>query len=353
MKIVTKESEYRSVKDRLSYSALKDFKKSRNTFFRKYILGEKIKEEFSDSLILGNYVDCKLFSPEDFDEKFATPSVPFPTGQMGELCNEMYSVALTYRNSFGEINEPVSNILFSAFETLKKKDKFKGKDFKKVESLFKEETPDGFSAEDYYNELISNVGKIPLTADILTYGDKVIETIKSSSTVGSNILTTTSTDTLEVIDQLQVYFEIEGVPFKCMMDRVIIDHQTKTIHKYDLKVTWELEDFEYNFIKMAYYLQLGVYELGMISYIKDNRPELSSYQIKPLSFITVDPSSKSDPIVYETNATWVDHAINGKDKLKGVLQLVSEISFHLERGEWRNSKQALESNGVLQLKNLE
>ena len=96
------EKEYRSLKDVLSYSALKTFVKDRNKFFKEFILGEKKEEALSNDMILGNLVDCELFTPEDFDTKFHINAIEKPTGQMGELCDDLLARTANYINSQGE-----------------------------------------------------------------------------------------------------------------------------------------------------------------------------------------------------------------------------------------------------------
>lgn len=347
------ERDYRSLKDRLSYSSLKTFSKDRFKFYKEFVLGEKKEETLSNDMILGNLVDCELFTPEDFDNKFHINQVAKPTGQMGELCDELILKTIFYTNEDKEITVEFSHIFEESLATLQKKGNFKGKDLSKVLELFTKKDGD-ISPEDYYRDGRDAIGKTVVDINQVTYGKKLVEQVLNCRFEAGEILRQRSTDNVEVLNQFAILFEINGIEFKALIDKLIIDHINKRIEPFDLKVTWENESFDYNFLKMGYYIQNGVYNLAIREYVRQN-PELAGYEIDYLSFITVDSSGKSEPLVYRTNEEIHNLSLNGfttssGKSYKGVLQLIDEIQHHLNEGNWLISKDNFLSNGVSQLK---
>jgi len=352
-----KESQYREIRDRISYSSLKLFYLDRQTFYKNIIVGERNVVRKNDDMILGDLVDCLFFTPEEFDSKFSIASCNKPTGQLGELCDEIYQCTLKFVDEENNVTESFSSIFDEAVNNLKRAGKFKGKESSSILKLFTSPDKDGVIAKDYYDECRRSFKKTPVDHKIVGYAQKVIDTIKESQNLASKILFDETDEDHEVINQLAVLFQVKGLDFKCMMDKVIIDHKTKTIRMYDLKVTWQNEDFMANFLKMYYYLQLGVYTLGIWEWMKNDRPDLKDYEIEPFSFITADSSSRTYPIVYKSNEEWLQKSLYGftlptGKRFKGVFELVDEINFHLKEGNWKSSKEVLENNGLLELINI-
>jgi hypothetical protein len=353
------EKSYRNMKNRLSYSSLKDFDKNRLNFYKEYILGEGSKFAPTNDTIIGSLGDCLLFTKDDFDLKFLIATSPKPTGQMGELCDSMinitnkYAIKIDPEDEFSayEITASFSTIIEEAYQELIRKDKFKGKTFDKVVEMF-EKDPDG---ENYYLEGRNSIGKQLVTISQVTYTEKLIKDALNSPFEAGEILRTITEGNTEVLDQLIILFEIEGTLLRSMLDRVIIDHNTKVIKPYDLKITWESESFDYNFLKMKYYIQLGVYISALKYWIENTRTDLKDYTIEDFCFITLDSTGISSPLVYKSSKEWYIKSMEGFTtssgrKYKGIKELISEINHHLETGNWFMSKENYENNGVTILK---
>lgn len=207
-----------------------------------------------------------------------------------------------------------------------------------------------------------------ITTSQVSYAQKLVDDALNCPFEAGDILRQGDSEYTEVHNQLAIYCDLgktilgisededaPEIPFKLMMDKVIINHITKTIYKYDLKTTWENEDFEYNFLKMKYYIQLGVYDLGFKQWIEDEMPHLSNYKVEPLAFIAIDSKGISTPIVYKTDDKWSKMAVEGFEtksgrQYKGVKQLVNEIRHHLSTGNWMISEDNYRNNGVTNLK---
>jgi hypothetical protein len=362
------EKEYRGLKDRLSYSALKTFDDNRIKFYKKFILGEQVEEDpLSNDMLNGSLVDCMLFTPQDFDKKFVIATVDKPVGQMGELCDVLiyittkYSEKVNFEDEFSDIvvYAEFSKIFEEALDKMWAQGKFKGKDLSKVLDLFNADA----TAEQFYEEGRSAIGKVLASINQVNYAQKLADDALNCQYEAGEILRARSHGNIEVINQLPILCDFgilslehpHSVPFKALLDKIIIDHENRLIKKYDLKVTWEAEGFDYNFLKMKYYLQLGSYDVAFRHWVVNERPDLVGYHVEPLAFIALDSKGVSIPLVYETNEDWSFKAISGFKtttgrRYKGVMELITEIQHHLETGNWLISKQNHIDYGITQIK---
>ena len=92
---------------------------------------------------------------------------------------------------------------------------------------------------------------------------------------------------------------VDDHEFKSMMDKVVIDHQEKTIQVYDLKCTWSVENFleEYYLYRRAY-IQAYLY-FWAATHFRESDENLSGYKVMPPRFIVCDSTNYYNPLVYE------------------------------------------------------
>jgi len=351
------EKQYRA-KKRESYSSVKLFDTDRVKYYKKIILNDKSEEtEMSTAMLLGSLVDCKLFSPESFDDKFHIASCIVPTGQMNDFTQELCNLTLKCLDKNNIVTIELTELMEQAFKNVKydKKGvevKFKGKDFKWLVSNFV-----GSDAESYYKECRSQFNKYVVDMNLISASEKIIDELKTCEWTKDIILAESKGD-IEVIDQLGLLFNVEDEPFKGMPDRVIIDHATKTITPYDMKISYAGEEFSYNYFKMKYYLQVASYYLGLLHYQRVERPELKDYTIPSIEFIVGSSNLNSNPLLYSTNAINVNEGLYGFElksgrKFKGLYELVRDINWHKKNQLWRNSREVYENKGKMIIKPFE
>ncbi len=350
------EQEYRKI-DRLSYSAIKDFDSDRIKFYKKYVLKEQVVETPSTAVLLGSLVDCELFSKEDFDNRFHIANCIHPTGQMGEFVDELCDLTAQSLDKDLKLTRELTDIMKDAFENVKydrkrQEVKFKGKDFAWLLKEF-----NGSSAEAYYKECRSQYGKMVVDLNLITARDKVIEELRTCEWT-KGIINAVSSKDVEVIDQLSILFHVSGEYFKAMPDRVIVNHIDRTITPYDLKISYSGEDFQYNYWKMKYYLQVASYWLALKSWQNKDRPELEDYTIPGIEFIVGSSTLNSNPLLYSTNEQNIQEGLGGFTtkggrRYKGLHELIKEINWHKENQLWRNSKEVYDNKGKMVIKPFE
>src|ERR1035437_6733836 len=136
------DKEYRALKDRLSYSALKLYDQSRYRFYKQMILNEYTEKESTVATIIGDLVHTLLAEiPGEFDMKFRMSSITPVVGQMGELVDSLYKRTLKsvtkISDSERQVNEEFSVLFMDAVQEIKYDGglvelKFKGKSVEKI-----------------------------------------------------------------------------------------------------------------------------------------------------------------------------------------------------------------------------
>lgn len=156
----------------------------------------------------------------------------------------------------------------------------------------------------------------------------------------------------EIINQAVILFEHNGVKCKSLIDKIIINHDRKTIKLYDIKTG--SRGFVDGFYEYKYYYQGGFYYMGLVKFIK-SIPELSDYTVIPeFEFIYVGRSNPNIPLIYKMNAEWLNKSISGYEslsgiKVKGIEQLLEDYSWYKENEIYDISKEIHENRGVIEL----
>jgi len=363
------EKEYFKIKDRDSYSSCKKFDDDRITYYKEKILGQFTEKELSLDMKLGSLVDCKLFSPELVDEKFSVASCNAPVGQMGLFVEALCSLTNQCLDENLKLTKELSELIEEAFNSVKFDKSGKEVNFKKKDLSWLVKEFVGSDAEVYYRDCRSNFGKITIDLNLVSAADKIIEELQTHEWTKDLINLETKGD-IEVINQLIILFEVEGAPFKAMLDKTVINHSDKefvvgnlvlppkSISPYDLKITWSGESYVYNYWKMKYYLQVASYYLGLLHYQRVERPELKDYTIPSIEFIVGSSNLNSNPLLYSTNEINVNEGLYGFElksgrKFKGLYELVRDINWHKKNQLWRNSREVYENKGKMIIKPFE
>lgn len=337
------EKQYRANKN-WNFSALKDFDlKGVLQYHKKYILKEK-EEEKNNSMYLGSLVDCLLLTPNFFDEKYFIYEESNVKGQEKTFVDNIYKIYC--RNIDKELKNNFSDNFEEAFDMTrynvnKELIAFKGKELSKVIDKFY----DG-PMQEYYDSLISNYGKIPVFQVDIAKAEAIVNNLKTHPNT-ADVCNLETQDSVEVINQLPIFFEIKGKKFKALLDKIIIDHDAKIIFPYDLKCTWEMLNFAFNRLKNRYYLQEAVYNLAL-------QAEFPDFKIAPPRYILAHSANQLAPIIAETDEEMLRESINGFTTssgkyYRGVYDLIDDLDWHYKNDIWDSTKKLVENDGILKL----
>ena len=329
-----------------SSSSLKEFSMDRKKYYRKYILGEDVEDKDTQAATTGRVVETLLLEPELFDERFYMSScVESPSALMLAFVNALYKFTKEATDDHGNVTRNFEDISKDAYVESGFKIKYEAVIGKFV----------GSDAEIYYNEMrtVKSRGLTVVTAEDVTNAEKIVEELRNNP-VTKDVVNLVSSSRYSVHNQLQVEgYEIDGMKFKSMMDKVVVDHETKTIQVYDLKCTWSVENFleEYYLYRRAY-IQAYLY-FWAATYFREGDQELAGYQILPPKFIVCDSTNYYNPLIYTLDYNDLDSAYDGfthkNREYKGVRTIIADLQWALENNVWNISRENSLSNGLLNI----
>jgi hypothetical protein len=333
-----------------SSSSLKDFSMDRRKYYKKYILNEPMNEKETGAANMGRLVETILMEPELFDEKFYLSSCEnVPTGLMLDFVEALYKATTNATNeNTGKVNKDFETLSKEAYEMSGFKLKYESVMNKFIDS----------DAQMYYDEIRKvRANNLTVVNNMeINIANKIVNTLKSSPVTGP-IFSLVNSERYTVFNQLQVEdYTMMGHQFKSMMDLVVIDHHEKTIQVYDLKCTWNVENFfeEYYLYRRAY-IQAYLYKKAAESLADDVNAEYYNYQVLHPRFIVCDSGDYYAPLIYKlSDEDMIDANIGFEYKGRrypGVKELVASLKWAITTNTWNISVENFVENGVVKLRN--
>ena len=306
-----------------SSSSLKEFSMDRKKYYNKYYLGKNVEDKDSQAAIMGRLVETLLMEEDEFDKRFyMSACISSPTGLMLSFVEELYKYTIDATDEFGNI--------IRTFEEISR-DAYSASGFKiKYEAVIQKFV--GSDTEIYYNEIrkVRTNNLTVVTSQDVTHAENIVSELRNNFAT-KDIVNLVNSSRYSVYDQLQVEgYEVDSHLFKSMMDKVIVDHQEKTIQPYDLKCTWSVEKFyeEYYLYRRAN-IQAYLYNYATKHLTLDENSELYGYTVRPLQFIVCDSTNYYNPLVYTLSDEDMKDAYEGfvhKGKsYPGVKYLIDEL----------------------------
>ena len=340
------EANYRAV-NLDSSSSLKDFSLDRRKYYKKYIQNEYVEDKDTQAALMGRVVETQLMEPELFDTRFyMSACVSAPTGNMLKFVEALYDRTKEATNNDGEVTRSFEDISRSAYVDAGYKIPFD-----RVINSFV-----GSDNEIYYNEIRKVRGNdmsVVTTQDV-SNADRIIEELKTNP-ITKDIVNMVSNVRYTVKNQIQIEaYEVGGHLFKSMMDKMIVDHQEKTIQVYDLKCVWAVENFyeEYYLYRRAY-IQALLYYRAALSLTKDTNSEVYKYNVLPPKFIVCDSTNYYGPLIYTLTEQDLIDAMTGFEfkgrTYPGVKELIEDLKWALKNNVWNISRQNYLTNGIVKL----
>jgi hypothetical protein len=339
------EANYRAI-NLDSSSSLKEFSFDRKKYYKKYILGEKVEDDESSAATMGKLVETLLMEPDEFDNRFyMSACASAPTGLMLEFVEALYKYTKEATNEDGVVTRDFVDIAKDAYVDSGFKIKFDA-----VINKF-----NGSDAEVYYNEVRKVRAKnlSVVTAQDVDNAEKVVEGLKTNF-VTVDIVNLVNSSRYSIYNQLQIEgYKYNGLTFKSMLDKVVVNHEEKTIQVYDLKCVWAVEGFyEQYYLYRRAYIQAFLYIQGITDWAIQN--DLSDYEILPMSFIVCDSTNYYNPLIYVVDVQDLLDAQNGFEHkgrtYPGVNEIVGDLKWAVDNDIWNISMKNYKNNGVVNIK---
>ena len=344
--MVKTEATYRAIKMNSS-SSLKEFSMDRKKYYKKYVLGETVEEKDNQAATTGRVVETLLLEPEEFDNRFyMSMCLTAPTGLMLAFVDSLYKHTVDATNANGEVSRQFEDIAKDAYVDSGFKIKFDAVIGKFV----------GSDAEIYYNEMrtVKGRGLTVVTVNDINNAEKIVQELRTNFAT-STIVNLVNSARWSVFNQLQVEgYDVEGMQFKSMMDKVVIDHHERTIQVYDLKCTWSVENFyeEYYLYRRAYIQALLYYKAAI--HMTNTTEEFRGYTVEQPKFIVCDSINYMNPLIYTLNDVDLMTAYSGFEHkgrtYPGVQSLIEDLGWAIENDIWNMSRENYLSNGVVNIK---
>lgn len=335
-----------------SSSSLKEFSMDRKKYYNKYYLGKNVEDKDSQAAIMGRLVETLLMEPDEFDKRFyMSACATSPTGNMVTFVENLYRETIDATDEFGNVTKTFEEISKAAFADCG----YSGKGNGSYENIIKKFI--GSDAEIYYNEIrkVRANNLTVVTSQDVTHAENIVSELRNNFAT-KDIVNLVNSSRYSVFDQLQVEgYEVDEHLFKSMMDKVIADHQEKTIQPYDLKCTWSVENFyeEYYLYRRAY-IQAYLYYYATKHLTLDENSELYGYTVKPIQFIVCDSTNYYNPLVYTLSDEDMKDAYEGflhKGKTyPGVKYLIDELKWAMDMNVWNISKSNYLKKGIVNIK---
>jgi hypothetical protein len=341
------EAEYRAIEVDSS-SSLKDFAADRKKYYRKYILGESLPEdeEESKAATMGRMVETLELEPELFESRFYMSTCPkTPTGKMLDFCNALYKHTMLATDEGGVVTRPFMDI---AMDARAEADFSWGID--RIMNIFQEG-----EGESYYREMRETkpFNKTVVTVAERETAESIRETLRSHRNTAA-VMNLRTADQFEVHNQLQIEnYSIDSLPLKSMLDKLIINHETKKARIYDLKVIWGVERFyrEY-YLQRKAYIQAVVYYYATKAYLEQRG--LTGYEVLPPAFIVADSINYYAPLIYKTSVDDIregQHGFTYQERYyPGVDEILADLKWAKENSIWNISRTNYENQGICKLK---
>jgi len=339
------EAMYRAVQMDSS-SSLKEFSLDKRKYHKKYILSEKVEESENKASIVGRIVETLLLEPAEFDNRFyMSTCASAPTGLMLAFVEALYKHTALATDEFGEVGR--------SFEDLSK-DAYVESGFKiKYDAVISKFV--GSDAEIFYKEMreVRSKGLTVITTDDVTNAENIVTELRTNP-ITADIVNLVNSARYTVHNQFQMEgYSVDGHLFKSMMDKIVIDHEERTIQVYDLKCTWSVENFyeEYYLYRRAY-IQAYLYYKAAEALTFEG--ELRGYKALYPRFIVCDSTNYYSPLIYMLTLGDIYDAYEGFEhkgrKYPGVKKLIEDLNWAIEYDKWNISKDNFESDGLVNLK---
>ena len=328
-----------------SSSSLKDFSMDRKKYHKKYILNQVVEDEESKAATTGRLVETLLMEPHLFDEKFhISTCMSTPTAMMLDFVEALYKYTVEATTEDGMVTRSFEDMC---------KDAYADAGFKiTLDAVLKKFI--GSEAEIYYKEIreVRSKKLTVVTTKEIENAEKVVLELRTNPTT-AEIVNLVNDTQYSVFNQLQVEgYEVFGHMFKSMMDKVIVDHKSKTVQVYDLKCTWSVENFysEYYLYRRAY-IQGFLYHKAAESWASE--VGYGDYEILLPKFIVCDSTNYMNPLVYKMTQDSMNNAMNGFEykgrEYPGVIQLIEDLKWTLDNDVWNISRENYINNGIVNL----
>lgn len=169
-----------------------------------------------------------------------------------------------------------------------------------------------FKIEKYWDDLVKAAKdhKQIISSSLYDEANELVDKLKSN-TLTNNLLFA-EVEEGETFNQPKLETIIDGIKFRCMIDRLIVDHNKKRIFMIDLKYTSSsLDAFLDSYVHWNYQIQTRLYRSILREKLKGT--EFSDYEIKDYIYVVVNKEDAMAFSIKIPNGDIIYKAESGKE----------------------------------------
>jgi hypothetical protein len=291
---------------------------------------ESREESTEDHFVFGKMLDMMLLSSKaEFDSKFER--IPDDV-----KCSD--AVKVIVQGVFEGVKDLGEIAAFDTYRDLIlnhcKYNNYQGnwKDDTRVDKIIEQ-------GSEYFNILVRGANKILVTETEYANAVNCYMALKSDPYTKPLVDKKHDKNT-EFLDRFIITFTYQGRPFKGELDRVVINHATKTIRPVDFKFTGKsIKGFKYDFWQYRYDFQAAVYTLGLVAHPQIAELLNQGYQLENFIYCVVEKSLNYNPQNFEIPDTVKQIGLYGGTKsngqeVEGFFTACQRLTFAEENNAW-------------------
>jgi len=280
-----------------------------------WVFKNKLKSLDTEQLKFGSLADTLLTAKDEFDSRYQVYDKKVPTGQMLKFCNALVNTV--------DMNFDIAYSVVEAQNDGKLRD-----NLDKFKDKFRE-------FEEYYR-ILKDSTKTVISTDFLKRAEKMVAEARTNPRTRL-LINTESLGNIQVFYQVEIFITINGIPCKCAIDKLIVDHSKRRILIIDYKTSMKAVNFHESVIEYNYYRQGSFYTELLRYWMIDNN--LQDYEIMDFLFVVMSSIKSNHHFVYRLSKDDIQIAREGGylyngAYVKGWEEIINEISELTKLGDW-------------------
>jgi hypothetical protein len=281
--------------------------------------GDKYFEE-QDYFIVGSAVDCYLTMGEAcYLNTYHFTNMPKPTPGVMSIIKRVFDVVranngLSIFSKLPDLSEFRMEIYGAceadAYYMNRRKDISDWENDTRIASILKEK-----NSNEYFKALIEAGDKIILSENQNQIINRVIGTL-TTHPYTSWVFKDSST--VDIVYQFPIYFDVDGIFCKALLDMIRVDHTTKTIMPFDIKTIGDyITKFNTAVRVRRYDLQGSFYAYALSTALKQLSDligkDITAYRIANFAFIVESTKTPGTPLIFPLDSGLIACGRYGRD----------------------------------------
>lgn len=336
--------EYRDIK-KLNQSILKKILISPKEYLKAKEKQENGEQSIAPHFVFGSVVDIMLVgSKDEFEEKFVKiPDESKCSESVKAIVDGVFAEMVALEANAGVVDR---NVILKHCNNAGYYNNWK--DDTRIDKIL-------VDGKDYFELLKTTAGKTTITNTEYARALSCVMALKSDEFTKPYV-DKKHNKNVEFWDKFVIEFNYKGFDLKGELDRVAINHSTKTITPIDFKTTGKpITGFEYEFFTYRYDFQAAVYAWGLCQHPEIKKLINANYIIQDFLYIVVETNLINDPMIFSVNADVIQIGFHGGTlssgrTLEGFNGALNRLQYALDNSAWKFPMEYYLYGGKLNIK---